>query len=103
MLRKTAGVSWSPYHPTPNPSPFVSSAPSCEWRLWTISECSGSYSNCSSATGDPEEASQRHISGFLRRGLERGPAPTPAAPAPARSLDLPQLVAAVHREGVDDQ
>jgi hypothetical protein len=38
MLRKTPGVSWSPYQPSPKPSPFVSSAPSREWRLWTIRE-----------------------------------------------------------------
>ena len=38
MLRKTPGVSWSPYQPRPKPSPLVSSAPSREWRLWTISE-----------------------------------------------------------------
>ncbi len=41
MLWKTAGVSWAPYQPTPNPSPLVSVAPSCEWRLWTISEFFG--------------------------------------------------------------
>ena len=41
MLRKTPGVSCSPYQPTPKPSPLVVSAPSCEWRLWTISECFG--------------------------------------------------------------
>jgi len=38
MLRKTPGVSCSPYQPRPKPSPLVSSAPSREWRLWTISE-----------------------------------------------------------------
>ena len=38
MLRKTPGFSCSPYQPTPKPSPFVSSAPSREWRLCTISE-----------------------------------------------------------------
>ena len=31
----------SPYQPTPNPSPFVVSTPSREWRLWSISECAG--------------------------------------------------------------
>ena len=30
-----------PYQPIPNPSPFVSSAPSCECRLWSISEFFG--------------------------------------------------------------
>jgi hypothetical protein len=40
-LRKTPGVFPTPYQPTPKPSPFVVSAPSCEWRLWSISECSG--------------------------------------------------------------
>jgi hypothetical protein len=29
------------YQPTPKPSPFVVSAPSREWRLWSISEWSG--------------------------------------------------------------
>ena len=32
-LRKMAGVSDSPYHPMPKPSPFVVSAPSLERRL----------------------------------------------------------------------
>ena len=41
MLWKTAGDSLSPYQPTPKPSPFVSSAPICEWRLWTTSEFLG--------------------------------------------------------------
>jgi hypothetical protein len=41
VLWKTAGASCAPYQPIPNPSPFVSSAPICEWRLWTISECLG--------------------------------------------------------------
>jgi hypothetical protein len=27
--------------PIPNPSPFVVSAPSLEWRLWSTSECFG--------------------------------------------------------------
>ena len=40
-LLKTAGVSSSPYQATPNPSPFVVSTPSLEWRLWSISECAG--------------------------------------------------------------
>ena len=35
------GVSPIPYHPIPKPSPFVVSAPSVEWRLWTMSECLG--------------------------------------------------------------
>ena len=36
-----AGRVAAPYQPTPKPSPFVVSAPSFEWRLWWISECSG--------------------------------------------------------------
>jgi hypothetical protein len=40
-LWKTPGVSPTPYQPLPKPSPFVVSAPSCEWRLWSISECFG--------------------------------------------------------------
>ncbi len=40
-LWKTPGVSPTPYQPIPNPSPFVVSAPSLEWRLWSISECFG--------------------------------------------------------------
>jgi hypothetical protein len=61
-LRKTPGVSPTPYQPIPKPSPFVVSAPSCEWRLWSISECSGLRINSSIGTGKPEYASQRHIS-----------------------------------------
>ena len=41
MLWYTPGVSGVPYQPMPKPSPFVVSAPSFEWRLWSISECSG--------------------------------------------------------------
>ena len=41
MLWKTAGVSPTPYQPTPNPSPFVVVAPSRECRLWSISEYLG--------------------------------------------------------------
>jgi hypothetical protein len=41
MLLKTAGVLLSPYQPTPKPSPFVVSAPSFEWRLWSMSEWAG--------------------------------------------------------------
>ena len=37
----TAGMLPAPYHATPNPSPFVVSAPSFECRLWSISECAG--------------------------------------------------------------
>jgi hypothetical protein len=37
-LLKTAGMSDSPYQPTPKPSPFVVSTPSREWRLWSMSE-----------------------------------------------------------------
>jgi hypothetical protein len=33
MLWKPPGVSPTPYQPIPNPSPFVVSAPSLEWRL----------------------------------------------------------------------
>ena len=40
-LLNSAGASPSPYQPTPNPSPFVVSTPSFEWRLWSISECTG--------------------------------------------------------------
>jgi hypothetical protein len=36
------GVRASPYQPTPNPSPFVVSAPIVECRLWSMSECFGS-------------------------------------------------------------
>src|SRR5918995_3592170 len=41
LLRKTAAVSRSPYQLTPNPSPFVSSAPICECTLWTTREFLG--------------------------------------------------------------
>ena len=41
MLRKRPGVSGAPYQPTPNPSPFVGSAPIVELMLCTIRECSG--------------------------------------------------------------
>jgi hypothetical protein len=51
---KVPGVSAAPYQPTPNPSPFVVSAPIVEWRLWSMSECFGSYRSCSRRTGDPE-------------------------------------------------
>src|SRR5436309_601916 len=64
-LWKTPGVSWAPYQPTPKPSPFVSSAPICEWRLWTISEFFWPYRSSSSRTGEPEYASQRHIDQIL--------------------------------------
>src|SRR3954464_14372338 len=65
MLWKTPGVSWAPYQPTPKPSPFVSSAPICECRLWTISEFFCPYRSSSSRTGEPEYASQRHIDQIL--------------------------------------
>jgi hypothetical protein len=39
--RKTPGVGWAPYQPTPKPSPLVVSAPRREWRLCTISEYLG--------------------------------------------------------------
>src|SRR3954470_17139321 len=61
MLRYTAGKSYSPYQPTPNPSPFVVSAPSSECLLWTIREFSGPYSTSSRSTAPPEYASQRHM------------------------------------------
>ena len=38
---KTPGVGAASYQPTPNPSPFVVSAPSLECRLWSISEWTG--------------------------------------------------------------
>ena len=60
-LWNTPGVSPTPYQPRPNPSPFVVVAPSCEWRLWSISEWAGRSSRSSSRTGDPEYASQRHM------------------------------------------
>jgi len=53
-LWKTPGVSPRPYQPIPNPSPLVVSAPSREWRLWSISECRGSRSNSLISTGEPE-------------------------------------------------
>ncbi len=61
-LWKTPGVSAAPYQPMPKPSPFVVSAPSWEWRLWSMRECSGLYRSVSMLTGEPEYASQRHIS-----------------------------------------
>ena len=73
VLRNTPGVSPVPYHPTPKPSPFVVSAPSCECRLCTTSEFFGLYSRSSSSTGAPEYASQRHMT-----DLPRGPDRTPA-------------------------
>ena len=44
MLRNTAGVGSLLYQPIPTPSPLVGSAPSCELRLWSISEWLGVYS-----------------------------------------------------------
>jgi len=38
MLRNTAGVGSLLYQPIPTPSPLVGSAPSCELRLWSMSE-----------------------------------------------------------------
>src|SRR3954470_13917613 len=61
VLWKTPGVGGAAYHPTPNPSPFVVSAPSRECRLWSISECAGEYSASRRRIGEPEYASQRHI------------------------------------------
>ena len=66
VLRNTPGVSLVPYHPTPKPSPFVVSAPSCECRLCMTSEFLGLYSRSSSSTGAPEYASQRHMSDLPR-------------------------------------
>ena len=60
-LWNTPGVSPTPYQPSPNPSPFVVSAPSRECRLWSTSECLGLSRNSSIKTGDPEYASQRHM------------------------------------------
>ena len=40
-LLKSAGVSLSPYQPTPKPSPLVVSTPSRECRLWSTRECRG--------------------------------------------------------------
>ncbi len=54
MLWNTPGVSPTPYQPSPKPSPFVVSAPSVEWRLWSMRECLGLRSSSSSSTGDPE-------------------------------------------------
>jgi hypothetical protein len=42
MLWNKPGVGPSSYHPIPNPSPLVVSAPSREWRLWSMSEWDGS-------------------------------------------------------------
>ena len=53
MLWKTPGVSPAPYQPIPKPSPFVVSAPSLEWRLWSMSECFGFRTSSSISTGDP--------------------------------------------------
>ena len=53
-LWKIAGTSPRPYQPIPNPSPFVVSAPSVEWRLWSISECLGLKRNSSISTEEPE-------------------------------------------------
>ena len=53
-LRYTPARSPSPYQPTPKPSPFVSSAPMREWRLWYRSEYCPWLSNSSIRTGVPE-------------------------------------------------
>ena len=42
-----AGRAPVPYHPTPNPSPFVVVAPERAARLWSISECLGLKSSSS--------------------------------------------------------
>jgi hypothetical protein len=44
----------SMYQPTPNPSPLVVVAPSCECRLWSTSDRSGLTRNSSRRIGDPE-------------------------------------------------
>jgi hypothetical protein len=66
------GVSPTPYQPIPNPSPFVVSAPSFAWRLWSIRECFGLRISSSIAMGEPEYASQRHISRMISGGCARG-------------------------------
>src|SRR5215203_7075348 len=73
VLRNTPGVSPVPYQPTPKPSPFVVSAPSCECRLWTTSEFLGLYRSSSIRIGAPEYASQRHIPTSLGK-TDRTPA-----------------------------
>src|SRR4029453_9024716 len=72
----------------PKPSPLVSSAPSRECRLWTISEFCRPYRSSSSRTGEPEYASQRHISrGSCPREKHRASSRWDAA-ALAASRDL---------------
>src|SRR5215217_4520961 len=56
------GVSRAPYQPMPKPSPLVVSTPNRECLLCTTSEFSDLKSNSSRSTGEPEYASQRHIS-----------------------------------------
>ena len=55
------GASPVPYQPTPNPSPFVVSAPRRECRLWSIRPCLGRNSSSSISTGCPCQAIHRHM------------------------------------------
>ena len=54
VLLYTAGVSESPYHPMPKPSPFVVYPWSLACRLWSMIECAGRNSSSSARTGSPE-------------------------------------------------
>ena len=53
MLLKTPGSPEAEYHPMPNPSPFVGSAPMRELRLCSIRECCGPNRTLSIRTGLP--------------------------------------------------
>src|SRR3954467_9081073 len=98
MLRNTPGVSRSPYHPTPKPSPFVVSAPSCKCRLCTTSEFLGLYSSSSMRTGAPEYASQRHTADLLVHSTAHGTSTVASREQnPARGRPLPPHLQRVGR------
>ena len=61
MLLKTAGRGPAPYQPMPKPSPLVVVAPSCECRLWSISEWTGLNRRSDARIGSPEYAIHLHM------------------------------------------
>src|SRR3954463_748895 len=70
-LGKPPGGPPTPYQPTPNPSPFVVSAPSRECRLWSINPCGELNSSSSMITGWPCHAIHLHMRGMVSAGRSR--------------------------------
>src|SRR3954470_8389403 len=62
VLRTTAGSAPLQYQPMPKPSPFVVSDPRRECMLGSIRACAGAYRASPRTMGEPEYASQRHMS-----------------------------------------